>query len=110
MRLEHVDEKIMKKKIFDVIARNLDIDKYRVFAFGSRVSGRGDERSDIDVGIEGSEALPAGALGTIRDAMEELDTLYKIDVVDFSDVSPKFKAVAKRYIEMISSPSIAQHG
>jgi uncharacterized protein len=110
MRLEHGDEIIMKKKILDVIARHLDTKKYHVFAFGSRISGGGDERSDIDVGIEGSEALPAGTLGTIRDDMEALDTLYKIDVVDFSDVSPKFKEVAKRYIEMINPSSIANYG
>jgi len=38
----------------------------------------------------------------IQEEIENLPTLYKIDVVDFYDVSEKFREVAKQHIEMFN--------
>lgn len=102
MRLENESEKLVKGKILAIIGKYLDLSKYRVFFFGSRVSGKGNEFSDIDVGIEGKEALPLRVLGEITDEIEELPILYKIDVVDFNRVNEGFKAVAKQHIEFVN--------
>lgn len=102
MRLEHYPEEKLKKEILEIIGKYLDVKQYKVFFFGSRVSGKGDERSDIDVGIEGLEPLPAGALLDIQEEIENLPTLYKVEVVDFSRVDERFKKVAQAHIEMIN--------
>lgn len=102
MRLEHYPKEKLKKEILEIVGKYLDLKEYRVFFFGSRVSGSGDERSDIDVGIEGAKPVPTGAMLDIQEEIEHLPTLYKIDIVDFYDVSEKFREVAKQHIEMVT--------
>ena len=51
MRLEHEPIEQFTKDILAIIGRHVDLNEYRVFFFGSRVTGRGDERADIDIGI-----------------------------------------------------------
>jgi len=102
MRLEHYSVEKLKKEILQIVGKHLDLNQYRVFFFGSRVSGRADERSDIDVGIEGPRPVHSGAMLEIEEEVENLPTLYKIDVVDFHDVGEKFKQVTKQYREMLT--------
>ncbi len=106
MRLEHYDEEKLKNELIEIIKKHLDLSRYALFFFGSRVTGRGDDRSDIDVGIEGKEKIPLGVMGRIRSELENLPTLYSIDVVDFQSVSDKFYAFAKQNIEYIHSPMV----
>ena len=106
MRLEYYSQDELKKELLAIIARHLDLSKYRVFFFGSRVSGRGTDRSDIDVGIEGTEPIPAGAWLNILEEVEDIHTLYKIDLVDFSHVAQKFREVALQIIEPLNTVEI----
>lgn len=106
MRLEHYDEKKLKKELTEIVGKHLDISRYALFFFGSRVSGTGDDRSDIDVGIEGPEEIPLGVMGQIRCELENVPTLYTIDVVDFKGVSEKFYSFAKQRIEYIHNPIV----
>lgn len=95
MKLEHESKELLKQQIRAVAEKYLDMRKYKVFFFGSRVSGKNREGSDIDVGIEGAEPVPNDALLAIQDDIDALPTLYKIEIVDFSHVAEKFKEVAK---------------
>ncbi len=98
-----MSEEKLKKDILQLIGRHIDLSKHKVFIFGSRVTGKGNDRSDIDVGIEGEEEVPLVLMGKIKDEIEELPTLYKVDAVDFFQLSDKFKEVAKEKIEIINS-------
>lgn len=102
MRLEFYPVEKLKKEILEIIGRYLDLKVYRVFFFGSRVIGKGSERSDIDVGIEGPLPVPPKIMSEIEDEIENLPTLYKIEIVDFSQVPEKFKKVAKEKIEILN--------
>ena len=99
MNLEHYDVEKLKREILAVIGRRLDLKKYRVFFFGSRAMGRGRERSDIDIGIEGPEPVPLVVLDDIKEDLDNLPILYKIDIVDFNRLTPKFREVALKEIE-----------
>ena len=101
MRLEHYPEEKLKKEILEIIGKYLDINECAVFFFGSRVDGRGDESSDIDIGIEGDKPMPGHILEKIREEIENLPVLYSFDVVDFSRMPEKFKETAslKEYID-----------
>lgn len=101
MRLAHYPIEQLRKEILAVVGRYLEIGKYRVFFFGSRVEGKGNERSDIDVGIEGPDEVPGEIMAHIKEDVDKLPVLYKIEVVDFSRVSPDFRDVALRHIERI---------
>jgi len=101
MRLEYYSVDKLKKEILEILGKYLDLSKYKVFFFGSRVSGSGDSRSDIDIGIEGPE-IPAYAKLEIEEELENLPILYKIDFVDFNNIDEDFKKIAKKYVEYIN--------
>ena len=84
-----------------VVGKYLDTKNYHLFFFGSRVSGKGNERSDIDVGLEGPTPVPWNILGKIREDLDEIPTLYKIELIDFGHADTDFKKVAKQSIEPI---------
>lgn len=102
MRIAFYPQEELKRNITSIVGRRLDPARYRVFFFGSRVAGGGSERSDIDVGIEGPEPIPFETMAQIRDEIEEIPTLYTIEVVDFKRVSDAFRTVALQRTESVS--------
>lgn len=94
MRLEYYSLEKLKREIIAITSKHLDISKYKIFFFGSRVSGKGDEHSDIDIGINGPEEISYEVMARIKEEAENLPTLYKIEIVDFSKVSSDFSKVA----------------
>ncbi len=103
MRLEHEVVAELKQKILGIVGTYLDLKKYKVFFFGSRVSGKGNERSDIDLGIWGPEPIPLTVLRKIKDDITEIKMLYAIDVVDFAETSEDFREVALKNMELFES-------
>jgi uncharacterized protein len=101
MRLEEYSEEKLKKEIVEIISKYLDLNKYKVFFFGSRVRGDNFERADIDLGIEGPAEISAKIMLEIKEELENIRMLYKIDLVDFKTVSEKFKKEALKYIEYV---------
>lgn len=101
MKLEHEDADKLLKEVRDIVAKHVDLDEYKLFVFGSRVDGSGDDRSDIDIGIDGPGEVDAAAKSDILDKLENLRTLYKIDFVDFTGVSDDFREEAMKAIEFI---------
>ena len=101
MRLEHYPLEKLKKEIREIVRKYLDINAFKIFFFGSRVNGRADPRSDIDIGIEGAEPISFDAMLKIKNDIHSLSTLYHIDIVDFKSVDEDFYKVAKQKIELI---------
>ncbi len=102
MRLERYPAGKLKKEIKEILKKYLGSRKYQAFFFGSRVSGKGNERSDIDLGIEGLKPFPSEIVSKIREEIVNLPFLYRVDVVDFNTVEGKFKKIAKEKIELIN--------
>lgn len=92
----------VKRAITRIITSRLGDHEYRVFFFGSRVTGRARERSDIDVGIEGPTEIPTRVFADIKEQIDNLPTLYTVDVVDFRRVSSGFRRIAKERVESVS--------
>ena len=101
MRLEHYPVDKLKQEILEIAGRHLDLKNFRLFFFGSRVNGKGDARSDIDIGIEGKSEIAIEDMGKIKEELEKLPTLYKIEIVDFNKVPPNFRKVALKAVEPI---------
>jgi len=91
MKLEHYSKTKLKKEIRNIVGKYLDLSDYEVFFFGSRVKGNNFSKSDIDIGIEGPQKVPASIKLKIKEELEKLPTLYKFDLVDFKEVSNSFK-------------------
>lgn len=92
-------EKDLKQAVLDIIAKHLDRRAYRVFLFGSRASEKGGDRSDFDIGIEGPAPVPDRAWSEIKEEVEELPTLYTVDLVDFRRVSEDFRNIALEHVQ-----------
>lgn len=103
MKLEDYPEEKLKDDLLRILSKHLDLSKYRVFFFGSRVKGKSGKGSDVDVGIEGPPIDPF-KWTQIQEDMENLPTLYRIDLVDFNSVSQEFREEALKHIEVIHEP------
>ncbi|MDD5098337.1 MAG: nucleotidyltransferase domain-containing protein [Candidatus Pacebacteria bacterium] len=100
MKIEHYPEEKLKKEVRDVVGKYLDLNKYKVFFFGSRVRGDNFEVSDIDIGIDGGDISPEIKMDIVED-IDSLPTLYTFDIVDFNKVSEDFKKEALKNIEYV---------
>jgi predicted nucleotidyltransferase len=64
----------------------------RVYLFGSSVTGRLRQSSDIDVAIDAVRVLPSALLAELRERLEESAIPYDVDIVDLSAASPEMRA------------------
>jgi len=78
-----------------------DLRGYRVVLFGSRATGNARERSDFDVGILGYAPLPLKTFYQLENLFEEIETLYRIDLVDLNRVSSEFHREALKKTEAL---------
>lgn len=102
MRLEHYSVDKLKNQINDIVGKYLDLSLYHVFFFGSRVTESNSQSSDIDIGIEGPEKIPARIISEIKEDLDNLPTLYKFDLVDFKQVTPNFREETIKNIEYVN--------
>jgi predicted nucleotidyltransferase len=101
MRLENYSAEKLKGEIRSIIEKHLDISGAKLFFFGSRVTGKGNDRSDIDVGIEGRGEIDRAVMARIKEDLEKLPVLYKIELVDFTAAPASFREVALQKTETI---------
>jgi predicted nucleotidyltransferase len=91
----------MTEQMRDIVRRHLKGIHYRFFLFGSRAVGTAQDRSDIDLGIEANRPLKSSEFMAIKEAMGQLPTLLKIDIVDFQEVDATFRNIALKGSELI---------
>lgn len=68
----------------------------KVWLFGSRAHGGARRFSDIDVGVLPLRPLPPGLLGAIREALEESNVPYDVDLVDLSRAGSSLRERVER--------------
>lgn len=73
-----------------------------VRAFGSRVNGRHREYSDLDLVILGKEKLPWQVMSNLREAFAESDLPFRVDVLDWHDISPEFQQIIAQNYAIIA--------
>ena len=64
-----------------------------VRAFGSRATWTSKEYSDLDLAIVGNGPLKWRTLGKLRDAFEESYLPFRVDVLDWHDISDNFRKI-----------------
>ena len=87
---------MIKKVVANYLSGN-----YIVFLFGSQAGLPELKRADVDVGIEAEKPLSILEESLIFNALEDLPTLYKFDLVDFKKADENFKKIALKNIEEI---------
>jgi predicted nucleotidyltransferase len=70
----------------------------RLFLFGSFASGEQRLGSDLDLGFRAERPIDDEVVDDLRDALDALPTIRRIDLVDFDRADPEFAAVALRSV------------
>ena len=70
-------------------------------AFGSRVVGTPKDYSDLDLALVGTAKLDAAALESLREAFEESDIPFRVDVLDWHAISKEFQKVILAKYELL---------
>ncbi|MCB2263348.1 MAG: nucleotidyltransferase domain-containing protein [Candidatus Thiosymbion ectosymbiont of Robbea hypermnestra] len=76
------------------ILRRLAPDR-SVWAFGSRVTGQARRYSDLDLVVMGDHPLPSPALRALKEAFEESDLPFRVDVLDWADTDARFQEIIR---------------
>jgi len=79
-----------------------------VWAYGSRVTGRNHEASDLDLVLRGPnlEPVPTGQLSDLADALDESDIPIIVQFHDWPSLPPSFRPEIKRqYVVLRGIPA-----
>jgi len=78
------------------------IPECEVWAFGSRVHGRGLKKfSDIDLAVIDETPIATALMGELKEAFVESDLPYRVDVVDYASASKTFRNIIMQEYEII---------
>lgn len=59
--------------------------------YGSRVAGGARPHSDLDLVVDAGSPLDLGVLGDLREAFQESDLPFRVDLLDWHRASPSFR-------------------
>jgi predicted nucleotidyltransferase len=101
MTLDH------QRIVLDILDAHLPADA-AVWVFGSRASGRARRYSDLDLTINAGRRLTIDETAILREAFDESDLPYRVDVVDWQAITPEFRsliAAGRRRLARASTPA-----
>jgi type I restriction enzyme S subunit len=91
--------------VLDMLARHLPDREIRVM--GSRVSGGAKPFSDLDLVVMGDEPLDLLALGRLRDAFDESNLPFVVDIVEWALSSAAFRRIIDEQAQPLR-PAVAR--
>ncbi|MFA5866020.1 MAG: nucleotidyltransferase domain-containing protein [Phycisphaerae bacterium] len=72
-----------------------------VRVFGSRIKGKAEKFSDLDLVLVGGEKLDWRKIELLKDAFASSNLPMMIDIIDWYAISDEFKAVIEKHYEII---------
>ncbi len=73
----------------------VQIPGYKVKAFGSRISGKAETYSDLDLVVIGKSKLSLEQKAHLKDAFSESNLPFRVDISDWNTLSDEFKKIIK---------------
>jgi predicted nucleotidyltransferase len=86
---------------------NKFVPNHEVWVFGSRTGSDIRSYSDLDIVILGSEELPLIITAEIKNAFQESDLPFRVDVLDWNDMSEEFREIIKQKYEILITSKTA---
>jgi predicted nucleotidyltransferase len=80
------------RMVLDILDAHLPAD-VAVWVFGSRVTGHARPYSDLDLAIDAGRRLTIDETAILREAFDESDLPYRVDVVDWQAISAEFRSL-----------------
>ncbi len=96
-KIAEIKEKEIKpllREVVRIVRQYMPEESYRILLFGSWKTLESLPTSDIDVGILGPGPVDELVMARIREEVDRLLTLRKIEVVDLWSVEDRFRAHA----------------
>ncbi len=94
--------KPLLREVVKIIRQHVPDGSYSILLFGSWATLESLPTSDIDVGILGRGLLDGVVMARIREQIDHLPTLRKIEVVDLWSVEDRFREKAERNAERLA--------
>lgn len=85
--------------IKQILAKHVPDCEVRIF--GSRVNGTARPYSDLDIVVVGTDKLPRKQVYRLKEAFQESDLSFRVDVLDWHRISPEFRQVIEKAYEMV---------
>lgn len=86
--------KLEVEELKSILVSNLSEED--VIIFGSRVSGRMHEHSDLDIAIKGEGKLTFELISNLRESFESASFSFRVDLLDYHRISREFQEVIDR--------------
>jgi len=77
-----------------------------VRVFGSRIEGKADKFSDLDLVLIGGEKLDWRRIELLKDAFASSNLPMTIDVIDYHTMSDEFRAIIEKNYEIIQKKQV----
>jgi predicted nucleotidyltransferase len=78
----------------------------RIWVFGARACGRARRYSDPDLAIDAGRRLTIDERATLREAFDECDLPYKVDIVDWQAISDNFRQIIdQERVALVEAPA-----
>lgn len=74
---------------------------YEVRAFGSRIAGTAKNYSDLDIAIVARNKIQRRTKMLLREAFEESDLPFRVDVIDYVAISDEFRTIIDAQYEIL---------
>lgn len=83
-----------------------------VRAFGSRVTWKAKEFSDLDLAVMGDAPLPSSILAELEEDFRESNLPFKVDVVDWATTKETFRRIIEKECVVVQDgePKEPGHG
>ncbi|MBI3590112.1 MAG: nucleotidyltransferase domain-containing protein [Candidatus Melainabacteria bacterium] len=86
----------LKKLVLD----ELKSQNVKIFIFGSRARGDNYIGSDVDIGLISKGKIDSSKISLLKEKIENSNIPYKVEIVNFNEVSEDFKNEALKDIEI----------
>lgn len=73
----------------------------RVLAFGSRVTGKAKPHSDLDLALDGDQAVSLSEIGKLKEAFSASNLPFRVDVVDLNKIGETFRKIILQKYDVI---------
>ena len=88
-------------EVVRVICDHVHEERLRLYLFGSWAQGRALSVSDLDIALDIGRPIEPAILRKIAEALDELPTLRKVDVVDLQAVGQEFRQRVLQHGELV---------
>ena len=78
---------------------------HEVWAFGSRVNGNSKPFSDLDLALIDTKPIPLSTRADLAQAFSESDLPWKVDLVDWHNISTEFRKIIETNFKVIQTPA-----